>query len=61
MIFISWLIDFHIIFAGNGYIAAAFDSPNGLFIRGYRALSVPVKFYPVVETRVEDIPKEGKG
>ena len=45
---------------GNGYIAAAFDSQNGLFIRGYRALSVPVKFYPVVETTVEDIPKEGE-
>lgn len=45
-------------YVGNGYIAAAFDSQNGLYIRGNRALSVPVKFYPVIESTIEGIAKE---
>ena len=41
-------------YVGNGKIAAAFDSQNGAFIRLNRALSIPVKFYPVVQTHIDD-------
>ncbi|XP_046367670.1 uncharacterized protein KIAA2013 homolog [Haliotis rufescens] len=44
------------IYVGNGKVAAAFDSQNGLFIRLNRALSLPVKFYPVVQTQVDGEP-----
>ncbi|KAK6191702.1 hypothetical protein SNE40_003319 [Patella caerulea] len=40
-------------YTGNGYIAAAFGTENGLFVRLNRALSLPVKFYPVVGINVE--------
>lgn len=46
-------------FAGNGYIAASFDSRNGLYIRLNRALSLEVPFYPVVGTSIESERKEG--
>ncbi|XP_041357319.1 uncharacterized protein KIAA2013 homolog [Gigantopelta aegis] len=41
-------------YVGNGKIAAAFDSQNGAFIRLNRALSIPVKFYPVIQTHIDD-------
>ncbi|CAE1324617.1 unnamed protein product [Acanthosepion pharaonis] len=39
-------------YVGNGKLAAAFHSQKGLYIRTNRALSLPVHFYPVVETNV---------
>lgn len=47
------------ILTGNGYIAASFDSKNGVYIRLNRALSVQVPFYPVVGTMIEGQMKEG--
>ncbi|XP_035825941.1 uncharacterized protein KIAA2013 homolog isoform X2 [Aplysia californica] len=40
-------------YVGNGKIAAALGSDNGLYIRLYRALSQPVKFWPIVQTHLE--------
>ena len=45
--------------SGNGYIAASFDSRNGLYVRLNRALSVQVPFYPVIETMLEEGRREG--
>ncbi|GAB1598519.1 uncharacterized protein KIAA2013 homolog isoform X1 [Argonauta hians] len=39
-------------YVGNGKIAAAFKTHKGLYIRTNRALSLPVHFYPIVETYV---------
>ncbi|XP_053384507.1 uncharacterized protein KIAA2013 homolog isoform X3 [Mercenaria mercenaria] len=45
-------------YVGNGYIAAAFDSQSGLYIRLNRALSLPVPYYPIVGTNIENIRRE---
>ncbi|KAK3597582.1 hypothetical protein CHS0354_030125 [Potamilus streckersoni] len=37
-------------YVGNGKVAVAFGSHNGLFIRLNRALSLPVNFYPIIGT-----------
>uniref|UniRef100_A0A8W8N3W7 Uncharacterized protein n=1 Tax=Magallana gigas TaxID=29159 RepID=A0A8W8N3W7_MAGGI len=42
----------HTIAPGNGKIAASLDSDSGLFIRLNRALSLSVKYYPVVSTKI---------
>ncbi|XP_014783639.1 uncharacterized protein KIAA2013 homolog isoform X2 [Octopus bimaculoides] len=39
-------------YVGNGKVAAAFKTQKGLYIRTNRALSLPVHFYPIVETNV---------
>ena len=52
-------VSLHVCVSGNGYIAASFDSQNGLYIRLNRALSLPVKYYPVVETTIDGLQKEG--
>lgn len=39
-------------YVGNGKVAASLDSDSGLFIRLNRALSLPVKYYPVVSTKI---------
>ncbi|XP_048727700.2 uncharacterized protein KIAA2013 homolog [Ostrea edulis] len=39
-------------YVGNGKLAASLDSDSGLFIRLNRALSLPVKYYPVVSTKI---------
>ncbi|XP_060585410.1 uncharacterized protein KIAA2013 homolog [Ruditapes philippinarum] len=45
-------------YVGNGYIAASFDSQNGLYIRLNRALSLPVPYYPIVGTNIERVSRE---
>ncbi|CAL1543408.1 unnamed protein product [Lymnaea stagnalis] len=45
-------------YVGNGNVAAAMGSDNGLFIRLYRALSQPVKFWPIVQTHLDGSFKE---
>jgi hypothetical protein len=57
-LFLNFLI--MIFFSGNGYIAASFDSQNGLYIRLNRALSLPVPYYPIVGTNIERVSREGK-
>ncbi|CAI9723504.1 Hypothetical predicted protein [Octopus vulgaris] len=39
-------------YVGNGKVAAAFKTQKGLYIRTNRALSLPVHFYPIVETNI---------
>ncbi|XP_022339612.2 uncharacterized protein KIAA2013 homolog [Crassostrea virginica] len=39
-------------YVGNGKLAASIDSDSGIFIRLNRALSLPVKYYPVVSTKI---------
>ncbi|XP_033751540.1 uncharacterized protein KIAA2013 homolog [Pecten maximus] len=41
-------------YVGNGHLAAALGSSNGLFVRLNRALSLPVKFFPVVSAFMEN-------
>ncbi|BFZ15883.1 hypothetical protein BsWGS_18922 [Bradybaena similaris] len=45
-------------YVGNGNIAAALGSDNGLYIRIYRALSQPLKYWPVVQTHLTGLVKE---
>ncbi|KAH9519222.1 hypothetical protein Btru_074997 [Bulinus truncatus] len=45
-------------YVGNGNLAAAFGTESGLFIRLYRALSQPIKFWPVVQTHLNGRTKE---
>ncbi|XP_059168450.1 uncharacterized protein KIAA2013 homolog isoform X2 [Physella acuta] len=45
-------------YVGNGNVAAALGSDNGLYIRLYRALSQPVKFWPLVQTHLDGKIKE---
>lgn len=52
-----WLHIF--VFTGNGKIAASLDSDSGLFIRLNRALSLPVKYYPVVSTKIINAKAKG--
>ncbi|ESO97303.1 hypothetical protein LOTGIDRAFT_159325 [Lottia gigantea] len=40
-------------YTGNGHLAAAFGTENGLFIRLNRALALPVNFYPVVNMNID--------
>lgn len=40
-------------FSGNGKMAVAVNSQNGLYIRLNRALSLPVKYWPVIQTIVQ--------
>ena len=37
-------------FSGNGRLAVALNTGNGMFIRLNKALSLPVKYWPVVST-----------
>ncbi|KAL4225720.1 hypothetical protein ACF0H5_016409 [Mactra antiquata] len=46
------------VYTGNGYIAASYDSQNGLYIRLNRALSQPVPYYPVINVNIDDTTKE---
>ncbi|KAL5007089.1 hypothetical protein ScPMuIL_015895 [Solemya velum] len=39
-------------YVGNGVVAVSFNSEEGVFIRLNRALSLPVKFYPLVKVFV---------
>lgn len=48
-------------YVGNGHLAAALDSRNGLFVRLNRALSVPVKYYPVVTVSIDAAETSLKG
>ncbi|XP_052801040.1 uncharacterized protein KIAA2013 homolog [Mya arenaria] len=45
-------------YVGNGYLAVSFDSQNGLYIRLNRALSLPVPYYPVVNSYIDNTSKE---
>lgn len=45
-------------YVGNGNIAAALGSEKGLYIRLNRALSQPINFWPVVQTRLEGSKKK---
>lgn len=48
-----------ILFSGNGKLAASIDSDSGIFIRLNRALSLPVKYYPVVSTKIINTKAKG--
>ncbi|PVD33839.1 hypothetical protein C0Q70_05100 [Pomacea canaliculata] len=43
----------NVIYVGNGKMAVAVNSQNGLYIRLNRALSLPVKYWPVIQTIVQ--------
>ncbi|RUS85512.1 hypothetical protein EGW08_006720, partial [Elysia chlorotica] len=45
-------------YVGNGNIAAALGSEKSLYIRLNRALSQPINFWPVVQTRIEGSKKK---
>ncbi|KAK7098672.1 hypothetical protein V1264_002919 [Littorina saxatilis] len=44
---------FNVIYVGNGRMAAALNSANGLFIRLNRALSLPVKYWPLAVSTIK--------
>ena len=48
-----------ILFSGNGKLAASIDSDSGIFIRLNRALSLAVKYYPVVSTKIINTKTKG--
>ena len=48
-----------ILFSGNGKLAASIDSDSGIFIRLNRALSLAVKYYPVVSTKIINTKAKG--
>lgn len=57
---IRTIFTYHLfVITGNGKIAASLDSDSGLFIRLNRALSLSVKYYPVVSTKIINAKAKG--
>ncbi|KAK7500506.1 hypothetical protein BaRGS_00008413 [Batillaria attramentaria] len=44
----------NVVYVGNGKVALAFNSPNGMFVRLNRALSLPVKYWPLIHTTIQN-------